>query len=538
MFNPIEFQVEGSIKVPEPESPSGSTKAAACVQRSVPEQERSEPFLCCLRAGAINVQPNEGVVGSVRESDPLIVVGDGNAVHEAKGRAEEQRQHRTDAATRRSYQSVSSSLLAIGQKAEAEPKYRFFDLYGMINESMLIDCFRDLRRPAAPGVDGITVRKYEEQLGPRVAGLVSRLKEKRYRAPLVKRQYIDKGGGKRRPLGLPTVEDKLVQMAARRVLEAIYEKDFLECNNGYRPGRGARQTTLKLQDRLFLGRVRWMVEADIEGFFEHIDHEWLIRMIELRVHDEAFVRLLRKWLKAGVLEENGSVLHPVTGTPQGGVISPILANIYLHYVLDLWTEKVIGKQVRGQMVYERYADDFVCGFEHKEDAENYLKQLRERLAKFGLKLSEAKSGLVKFNRHEVKTTEAFTFLGFEFHWAKTKKGRPTVRRRTSKKKFRASLRNYTEWLKKNRSRPLKWIGEKLSLKLRGYWNYYGVMGNSRSLSLYWNETRKITQKWLNRRSQRKSYGTARAFLQMWDNWGLPRPRIVETLYDPQRLLPI
>lgn len=243
----------------------------------------------------------------------------------------------------------------------------------MINEPMLIDCFYELRRRAAPGVDGMTVSEYEKELGPRVAELVSRLEEKRFRAQLVKRKYIDKGGGKLRPLGLPTLEDKLVQMAARRVLESIWEKDFLDCNNGYRPKRGARNTTQKLQDRLFRGRIRWMVEADIEGFFEHIDHDWLIRMIELRVNDRAFVRLIRKWLKAGfwgcsgglgVLEETGTVLHPASGTPQGGVISPVLANIYLHYVLDLWTEKVIGKRVQGQMVYERYADDFVCGFEH------------------------------------------------------------------------------------------------------------------------------------------------------------------------------
>ena len=276
-----------------------------------------------------------------------------------------------------------------------------------------------------------------------------------------------------------------------------------------------------------------MVEADIEGFFEHIDHEWLIRMIELRVHDEAFVRLLRKWLKAGVLEENGSGLHPETGTPQGGVISPMLATIYLHYVLDLWTEKVIGKQVRGQMVYERFADDFVCGFEHKEEAENYLKQLRERLGKFGLKLSEAKSGIVKFNRHDLQESEAFTFLGFEFYWAKTRRGFTTVKRRTSKKKFRSSLKNCKEWLKKNRSRPLKWLREKLAMKLRGYWNYYGVIGNSPSLTRYWIEVRKLTQKWLNRRSQRKSYG-AEGFLMMWDNWGLPRPRIVEVPYPRLR----
>ena len=537
MVNDIEVHVEGSIKPPEPESPSGSTKTTACVQSSDPEHGRPEPFPCCLRAGACNVQPNEGVAGRVRESDPPIVVRDGNTAHMAKGRAEGQRRHRTDAAARRPRKSVSSSLLALGQKAEAEAGYRFFDLYGMINEGLLIDSFHDLRRSAASGVDGLTVSEYEKELGARVAGLVGRLKEKRFRAQLVKRRYIPKAGGKLRPLGLPTVEDKLVQMAARRVLEAIYEKDFMESNNGYRPGRGPRQTTQKLQARLFRGRVRWMVEADIEGFFENIDHEWLVRMIELRVNDRAFVRLIRKWLKAGVLEETGRVVHPASGTPQGGVISPILANIYLHHVLDLWTEKVIGKSARGQMVYERYADDFVYGFENKEDAESYLAQLRDRLAKFGLKLSETKSGIVRFNRHEMRKTKAFTFLGFEFYWAKTRRGFPTVKRRTSKKKFRTSLSAFKEWLQKNRGRPLGWLGDKLSEKLRGYWNYYGVIGNFVSIERYYKAIKKLTWKWLNRRSQRKSYRAA-GFDMMWENWALPRPRILECPYRPQRLLAI
>lgn len=532
MVNDIRSQNPGFDQLPESGSPSGSTKTAACVQRSVSEHGISGPFLCCLWAGACNEQQKEAVTGRVRESDPPIVVGDGNTVHEAKGRAEEQSQHSTDAAAGRPRKSVSSSLLAIGQKAEEEPDYRFFDLYGMINEAMLIDCFQKLKRQAAPGVDGMTVSEYEKELGPRVAELVSRLKEKRYRAQLVKRQYIDKGGGKLRPLGLPTVEEKLVQMAARRVLEAIYEKDFLDCNNGYRPGRGARETTQKLQDRLFRGRIRWIVEADIEGFFEHIDHDWLIQMIQQRVKDRAFERLIGKWLKAGVMEETGTVLHPTSGTPQGGVISPVLANIYLHYVLDLWTEKVVAKSARGQMVYERYADDFVCGFEHKEDAENYLALLRERLAKFGLKLSEAKSGIVKFNPYELRTSQMFTFLGFEFYWAKTRRGFPTVKRRTSKKKFAASLHNLKDWLKKNRSRPLRWLGQKLAMKLRGHWNYYGVIGNSKSLERYWKEVQKIVWKWLNRRSQRKSY-KPQGFDMMWKNWGMPGPRIVEGPYRPR-----
>jgi RNA-directed DNA polymerase len=529
MVNEIEVSIEGSIERREPESPSGSTKTAACLQRSAREHGRPGPFPC-LWTGACHDRPNEDVTGRIRESDPPIVVGDGNTDHEAKGRAEEQSWQRSDAAARRPRRSVSSSLLAIGQKAEAEPKYRFEDLYGMINAAMLIECFHLLKRRAAPGVDGMTVSEYEKGLRGRIEELVERLKGKRYRAQLVRRRYIEKTGGKLRPLGIPVLEDKLVQMAAKRVLEAIYEADFMESSNGYRPGRGPRQTTQKLQDRLYRGRINWMVEADIEGFFDHIDHGWLQRMLAERVNDGAFMRLIAKWLKAGILEETGSVLHPEEGTPQGGVISPVLANIYLHYVLDLWTEKVVGRQ-GGQMVYERYADDFVCGFERKEDAERYLELLRERLAKFGLKLSEAKSGIVRFCRSDRRGSRMFTFLGFEFYWAKTRKGFSTVKRRTSKKKFRASLKGVTEWLRTNRCQPLSWLGAKLSQKLQGYMNHYGVIGNFESLRRHWKAVKNLCWRWLNRRSQRRSYRT-QGFEAMWQAWDLPKPRIVEKPYRP------
>ena len=531
MVNDIEVKIGGSPRQ-EPESPSGSTKTAACLQRSAREHGRPGPSLCDLwSAEACHHQPNEGVAGRVRESDPPIVVGDGNTDHKAKGRAEEQRQQRTDAAARRPRKSVSSSLLAIGQKAKAEPGHRFEDLYGMINVEMLIECFHLLKRRAAPGVDGMTVSEYEQGLRERIEALVERLKSKRYRAQLVRRVHIDKGGGKLRPLGIPVLEDKLVQMAAKRVLEAIHEADFVESSNGYRPGRGARHTTQKLQDRLYRGRVHWMVEADIEGFFDHIDHQWLQRMIEQRVNDSAFMRLIGKWLKAGVLEEANEVVHPEEGTPQGGVVSPVLANIYLHYALDLWTEKVVRKQAEGEMVYERYADDFVCGFERKEDAQRYLEMLRERLAKFGLKLAETKSGIVRFSRLDRKESGMFTFLGFEFYWAKTRKGAPTVKRRTSKKKYRSALARMTEWLRSNRCQRLSWLRNTLARKLAGYWNYYGVIGNFAALAKYWRAVKQLCWRWLNRRSQRRSYRT-QGFDALWEAWGLPLPRIVEKPYRP------
>ena len=427
---------------------------------------------------------------------------------------------------------MSRSLLALRQKAAAEPKHRFRSLYRMIDLPMLYECYHELRREAAPGVDGIDVAAYGEQLDERLADLLERLKAQRYRAQLVRRRYIPKpGSAKQRPLGIPVVEDKLVQMAASRILEAIYEADFLDSSMGYRGGRGARAATQKLQHVLFHGRIGWMVEADIEGFFDHLDHDWLIKMLEQRVNDRSFLRLVRKWLKAGILEVDGRVLHPATGTPQGGIVSPILANIYLHYVLDLWTERTVRRSGRGQLEYLRYADDFVCGFEHEAEARRYLGALRGRLAKFGLTLAEAKSGIVRFQRHDLQSG-VFTFLGFDFYWAKTRREFRTVKRRTSKKKFRASLAALQEWLRENRSQRLRWLGEKLRAKIRGYWNYYGVISNSPSLQDYWYQAKRLVYKWLNRRSQRRSYSWA-GFEAMWQTLGIPMPRIVEIPYRPQ-----
>jgi hypothetical protein len=237
-----------------------------------------------------------------------------------------------------------------------------------------------------------------------------------------------------------------------------------------------------------------------------------------------------------ILEEDGRVLHPATGTPQGGIVSPVLANIYLHYVLDLWTERTVRRGGRGQLEYMRYADDFVCGFEHEDEARRYLGELRERLAKFGLKLAEAKSGIVRFHRHDLQSG-VFTFLGFDFYWANTRRTFRTVKRRTNKKKFRVSLAALQEWLRENRSQRLRWLGERLCAKFQGHWNYYGVISNSPSLQAYWFSAKRLVFKWLNRRSQRRSYSWA-TFGEMWQTLGIPEPRIVEIPYRPQPHLPL
>lgn len=464
------------------------------------------------------------------QSDPFIVLRDGRTDHMGKERTERPNEHSKHASGRTvPNKSVSRTLLELKRKAEQEPKHRFRSLYREMDLSMLYESFRDLKRKAAPGVDGVTVEDYEMDLDSNLRQLLERLVSKTYRAQNVRIRYIPKGKGKTRPLGIPALEDKIVQQAASKLLQAIYEVDFLDESKGYRPGRGAQDASQELREKLFFERVHWVVEADIKSFFDHVDHDWLERMLEERVDDKAFIRLIRKWLKAGVLEETGEVIHPATGTPQGGIISPVLANIYLHYVLDLWIEKVVPRRIRGAKVYMRYADDFIVGFENGADARWFEQELRMRLAKFGLSIAEDKSGILRFSRCDVKGSGCFTFLGFEFYWAKTRKGRVTVKRRTSKKKYRASLLNLKEWLRSNRSRPLRELAATLRKRFLGYFNYYGVMGNSDRLWAYWNASRRIIFRGLNRRSQRKSYNWT-GFEQMWNMLDIPTPRVVEQPY--------
>ena len=253
---------------------------------------------------------------------------------------------------------VQTSLQGIAKKAGQDKKYRFRDVYRLIDGRMLLTVWEEINKRAASGVDRVTAKEYEENLIENIKGLVLRLKDKRYKAKLVRRVYIPKPDGRKRPLGIPALEDKLVQAAAAKILSSIYEQDFLSCSFGYRPNIGARDAVRDITDTLYWKRYSYIVEADIKGYFDNIDHDWMIRMLELRIDDKAFIGLVKKWLKAGILEEGGKVIHPDTGTPQGGIISPILANIYLHYVLDLWMEKVVKPRCEGEVYLCRYADDW------------------------------------------------------------------------------------------------------------------------------------------------------------------------------------
>jgi group II intron reverse transcriptase/maturase len=421
---------------------------------------------------------------------------------------------------------MQTSLRGIAKRAKEEPKHRFGNLYSLLNEKNLTECFPQLNRKAAPGVDGVDWKAFEADLPENVSHLATALKEKRYKAKLVRRRNIPKPGGKQRPLGIPVIGDKLVQSAAAQILSAIYEEDFLPCSHGYRRGKGPQRAALELSQKLHRGRYRWVVDADIKGFFDHIDHEWLLKMLEQRINDRAFLGLIRKWLKAGILEEDGRVVFPLTGTPQGGVVSAVLANIYLHYVLDLWFEKVVKPRCNGDVMLMRFADDFVCCFQYREDERRFSKVLGKRLGKFLLELSVEKTKVIKFTRFETENNNSFTFLGFEYRWGLSRAGKPLMTMRTSKQKFQLALAALLSWIKKERSKlGTAALLTKLKQKLQGHWNYYGVSGNSEMLKRFNTQACRLVFKWLNRRTQKKSCNWA-GFKEMMSYFKVPSPRII------------
>src|SRR5436190_5404605 len=420
--------------------------------------------------------------------------------------------------------TVQTSLLGIAKKAKSDKRYRFRNRYRELNQELLRDSWRLIRKDAALGVDQVSAAEYEANLEENIRQLVERLKRKSYRAKLVRRHYIPKGAGKLRPLGIPAIEDKLLQLAVKRLLEAIYEQDFLSCSYGYRPRVGALEAVDQLTVKLQFGGYHQVVEADIKGFFDNLSHDWLMRMLAERIDDEAILRLIKKWLKAGVLDTDGQVLRPKGGTPQGGIISPILANVYLHYALDLWFEKVFRRSCRGEAFLHRYADDFVCGFGREEDAQLCYRELEERLRKFGLEMAAEKTRVIPFSRYRRGKT-SFEFLGFEFRWGTDRQGQARLKRRTSRKKFRSSVKRVAEWCRKNRHRRVGEQFKLLNAKLRGYYNYYGVNGNYDSLKEFFQLVQRLRRKWLNRRSQRPSY-TGEGYYALVQHFPLERPRIV------------
>jgi group II intron reverse transcriptase/maturase len=406
---------------------------------------------------------------------------------------------------------VSTKLRRIAKLAKERPEASFTTLAHHIDLEFLKEAYQRTRKDGAVGVDRITGREYAKNLEANLQNLLDRFKSGSYRAPPVRRVHIPKGDGRTRPLGIPTFEDKILQRAVTMVLEAIYEQDFSDCSYGFRPGRSAHHALDALREQLMDLRGGWVIDADIKGYFDNIDHVHLREILDKRVRDGVIRRAIHKWLKAGVMED-GSLSYSDLGTPQGGVVSPILANIYLHEVLDMWFEEVVRPRMRGRSFIVRYADDFLLAFELEEDARRVFEVLPKRFAKYGLTIHPEKTKMLNFKRPSRGLRGkgrppsggegTFDLLGFTHHWAKSRKGNWVIKRKTMAKRMRRALTQMVKWCSTHRHRKIPEQWQALCRKLTGYFNYYGITGNSNSISKYhWHVTR-IWKRSLDRRSQR------------------------------------
>ncbi len=432
---------------------------------------------------------------------------------------------------------MGTVLARIAEIARNKPEEKFTSLYHHINVELLLKCHRELPANKAAGVDQVTKAAYEANLTENLNDLVERLKQWSYRPQPVRRAYIPKGDGKTmRPLGILAYEDKLVQLALTKLLEPIFEQDFLSFSYGFRPGRSCHDALRELNRMIEKDKVSYVVDADIRGFFDHVNHQWLMKCLEQRVADPNITRLITRLLRAGIME-NGRWEPSEEGTVQGGNISPLLANIYLHFVLDLWFERVVKKNCRGDAAIIRYCDDFVCCFQYKEDAEKFYLELKQRLAKFGLEIAEEKSKVIAFGRFAgvnckkkgLRKPDTFDFLGFTHYCGKSRDDRFRVKRKTSRKKFNAKVKAFKLWIQGARHQDIKDTWKKVHSKLHGHYRYYGITDNSEMLYNYRYAVKKLLFKWLNRRSQRKSfnYEEYNRFLKMNP---LPIPRIHVNIY--------
>lgn len=425
---------------------------------------------------------------------------------------------------------VSTKLQQIAELARRMPDRQLTTLCHHIDMEWLKEAYRRTRKDGASGVDGQTAEQYAANLDANLESLLTRVKTASYRAPPVKRVHIPKDGGTR-PIGIPTFEDKVLQRAYAMVLEAVYEQEFLDCSYGFRPGRSAHQALDACWKQMMSMGGGWVLELDIQSFFDALDHSQLRQVIERRVRDGSVLRHIGKWLKAGMLEER-TLRHPEMGTPQGGVISPILANIYLHEVLDVWFEREVKPRLNGRAFLVRYADDAVLGFSSEEDAQRVLEVLPKRFAKYGLTLHPEKTRLVRFvpKRHDDDDDPGtFDFLGFTHYWGKSRKGGAIIKRKTASKRLRRSLTRLSQWCRAHRHDRLTTQHQALARKMRGHYGYYGITGNARMLTKFWHAVERIWQRWLSRRSQRAKIKWER-FKQLLRVFPLPPPRVVHSIY--------
>lgn len=436
----------------------------------------------------------------------------------------------------RTGQRLSTKLTLLTQRAKRSRKYKFISIMHLFTEEFLKGCFWELKKGRAPGIDGVSLEEYGNNLEENIKELLSQMRVWKYKSQPVRRVYIPKSDGSKRSLGIPTVEDKVVQMGIKKILDAIFEVDFMDVSYGFRAKVGCHEALDRVDKAIMAKPVNHVVDMDIEKYFDTVNHEWLMKCLKQRITDTNFLRLIGRFLKAGVME-GGKYIEIDKGTPQGGVLSPVLANIYLHYILDLWFEKVAKKQFDGYAEEIRYCDDFVCCFQKKQEAEKFGIMLRERLSKFGLKISEKKSRIVGFGRYaqqnakaQGKKVETFDFLGFTHYCGKTRRGMFMVGRKTSAKKFSQKMKAINLWLKGIRNMvELKEWWRVLKQKLAGHYIYYGISGNMPCLKKYSYCCTRLAFKWINRRSQKKSYNFEQ-YIRFMEYNPLPKPKIYHQIY--------
>lgn len=424
--------------------------------------------------------------------------------------------------------NVYTKQQRIAKLAKLMADASFTSLAYYVDLEWLREAYRRTRKDAAAGVDEVTAEEYEEDLDGNLQSLLDRFKSGRYYAPPVKRVYIPKGDGDgaMRPIGIPALEDKVLQRAVVMVLTPLYEQDFLDCSYGFRPGRSVHQA-LEAQWKQIMSRGGcWVLEVDIKSYFDTVKHEHLREFLRKRVRDGVILRTIGKWLKAGVMED-GAIHYPKKGTPQGGVVSPLLSNIYLHEVLDVWFEQEVRPRLDGEAVLIRYADDFVILFTHERDARRVQAVLAKRFGKYGLAIHEEKTRLVDFRRPRGKRCKSatFVFLGFTHYWGLSRKKKRVVQRKTAKKKLKQAVRRVYQWCRVHRHWPVKEQWRSLCRKLLGHYGFYGITFNIRSLNRFYEQVKRAWYKWLNRRSRDKDMPWAR-FNRLLERYPLPRPRIV------------
>lgn len=413
------------------------------------------------------------------------------------------------------------------QIAERYGKYQekaLTNLHQFIDEDYLHECFSLLNKGSASGVDGQSWQEYDGQRKERVPHLLEALMSGTYRAPGIRRVYIPKGEGKQRPLGIPTIEDKLLQTAVSRILRPIYEGIFYAGSYGFRPGKSQHQALEELFKEVSFKGKRYIIDADIQSYFDKISHVELRKFLDRKIKDGVIRKMIDKWLKAGVWEK-GQVEYPTEGTPQGGSLSPMLSNIFLHYVLDEWFVEQIKPHLQGEGFIIRFADDFLLGFTNEEDARRVMEVLPQRFAKYGLSLHPEKTKLIKLDEEQGNEPKAFDFLGFTHYMSKSQKGKRILKRKTSKKKLRGALVRMNDWLRRNRHGPLEGTIVELNKKLQGYYQYYGVTFNSKQLRHYYEEAKRLLYKWTNRCGASKALTWERFSLRV-DVWSpLAKPKI-------------